>query len=137
MPRPNPQLIIIVNNDEVDVWNLQRLSDEGAAKVLVAAANEYGKQYSLAFPEESLENLLTSDFFPSNKAALETLAEEEGYPEVTKFLERLMMDPLDSFNSMCLDCGCAGNMEPDQDAGHCHDCGGSRVQHAFILAGVI
>jgi hypothetical protein len=36
-----------------------------------------------------------------------------------------------------MECGCTAEMEPDQRAGYCEQCGKNKVVSALILAGVI
>lgn len=39
--------------------------------------------------------------------------------------------------AICIECDHVTDMEPDQDAGYCDECGQNTVQSALVLAGLI
>lgn len=71
------------------------------------------------------------------RAKLGRLAELEGYVSVEDLLEAASGDSVSP--AICVNAGCdhTAEMEPDQDAGHCEECGTRSMQAALVLAGLI
>lgn len=70
------------------------------------------------------------------RAKLATLAAIEGV-EVEDLLRAATFDSVAS--AICVNEGCdySTEMEPDQDAGWCEECGTNSLQSALVLAGLI
>lgn len=68
---------------------------------------------------------------------LKTLAELEGFATVEELLEAASYDSVSP--AICVNPGCeyTAEMEPDQDGGHCEECGTKTVQAALVLAKLI
>ncbi len=66
-----------------------------------------------------------------------TLAEIEGFATVEELLEAASYDSVSP--AICINPGCAytAEMEPDQDGGHCEECGTKSMQSALVLAELI
>ena len=71
----------------------------------------------------------------TRRGRLRELATSEGYETVTDLLEAAATDTISP--GICMVCGCTGEVEPDQDAGHCESCGGNTVKSALVLAGIV
>lgn len=71
------------------------------------------------------------------QAKLRTLAEIEGFAEVQDLLEGASYDSVSP--GICTREGCeyTAEVEPDQDRGHCEECGTGTVQGALVLAELI
>jgi hypothetical protein len=63
------------------------------------------------------------------------LCEAEGFENIESLLVASMFDRM--CPAICMECGCTAQMEPDQQAGYCEQCGKNKVVSALILAGVI
>ena len=63
------------------------------------------------------------------------LCEAEGFENIDQLLEASICDSV--VPAICMDCGCATQMEPDQRAGYCEACGQNKVVSCLILAGLI
>lgn len=71
----------------------------------------------------------------NNNELLNYLANEEGYDDVMEMLEAATFDSV--VPAICTECQGTGNMEPDQDQGHCEGCGNNTMVSCLILAGII
>jgi hypothetical protein len=63
------------------------------------------------------------------------LCEAEGFENIDELLEASICDSV--CPAFCMDCGCTAEMEPDQRAGYCEQCGRNMVVSCLILAGLI
>jgi hypothetical protein len=63
------------------------------------------------------------------------LCEAEGFENIESLLVASMFDSV--CPAICMECGFTAEMEPDQQAGYCEQCGKNKVVSALILAGVI
>ncbi len=63
------------------------------------------------------------------------LCEAEGFENIGELLEASIGDSV--CPAICMECGCAGEMELDQRAGYCEQCGQNKVVSCLILAGLI
>ncbi len=61
------------------------------------------------------------------------LCEAEGFENIGELLEASICDSV--CPAICMDCGCTAEMEPDQRAGYCEQCGQNKVVSCLILAG--
>ena len=63
------------------------------------------------------------------------LCEAKGFEKI----DHLLLASIDGSTcpAICMECGYTTEMEPDQRAGYCEQCGQSKVVSALILAGVI
>lgn len=68
---------------------------------------------------------------------LEQLAKLHGYDNFVEMLEEAVCDSICPGICTRPDCDYTTEVEPDQDAGWCENCGYNTVQSAMILAGVI
>lgn len=68
---------------------------------------------------------------------LVTLAETEGYTEVSDFLESHALDSVVPAICMAPDCDHTADLEPDQRAGFCEVCGRLSMQSSLVVAGMI
>jgi len=68
---------------------------------------------------------------------LDKLAEDGGHPSVGALLEASATDSVVPAICTEADCDHTGEMEPDQDAGHCEACGKNTVASALVLAELI
>ena len=70
-------------------------------------------------------------------AKLARLVEIEGYDSVDGLMEAVFSDAVSP--AICMNEGCdfTCEMEPDQDAGHCEECGTNIMTAAPVLAGLI
>jgi hypothetical protein len=68
-------------------------------------------------------------------ARLLELCEAEGFESIESLLVASIFDSV--CPAICMGCGCTAQMEPDQCAGYCEQCGKNKVVSALILAGVI
>jgi hypothetical protein len=68
---------------------------------------------------------------------LRTLCEIEGFATIEELLEAASYDSVNP--AICINPGCeyTAEMEPDQDGGHCEECGTKTVQSALVLAELI
>ena len=73
----------------------------------------------------------------SRAAKLMKLCDLEGYKRLDELLQASVTDSI--CPSICMTEGCdyTTEMEPDQDAGYCEECGGNTVTSALVLAGLI
>jgi len=69
-------------------------------------------------------------------AKLAKLVEIEGHDSATDLLEAYITDSVAP--AICMNDGCeyTCEMEPDQDAGHCDECGTNTMQSALVLYGL-
>jgi len=63
------------------------------------------------------------------------LCEAEGFENIDELLEASICDSV--CPAICMECGCTAEMEPDQRAGYCEQCGRNRVVSCLILAGLV
>ena len=63
------------------------------------------------------------------------LCEAEGFESVDDLLQASICDSV--CPAICMDCGSTTEMEPDQRAGYCGQCGQNKVVSCLILAGLI
>lgn len=68
---------------------------------------------------------------------LSTLADQEGFDSIEELVEEYYLDSV--VPGICMNPGCnyCGDVEPDQDHGHCEFCGTQSVRSALSLAGMI
>ena len=63
------------------------------------------------------------------------LCEAEGFENIDELLEASICDSV--CPAICMECGCTAEMEPDQRAGCCEQCGQNKVVSCLVLAGLI
>ena len=61
--------------------------------------------------------------------------EEYGYDDVMDMLEDFILDSV--VPGVCTECHAIGDVEPDQDRGHCEMCGKNTVKSIHMLMGII
>ena len=63
------------------------------------------------------------------------LCEAEGFEKI----DDLLLASIDGSvcPAICMECGCTAQMEPDQRAGYCENCGKSKVMSCLVLADLI
>jgi hypothetical protein len=61
------------------------------------------------------------------------LCEAEGFENIESLLVASIFDSV--CPAICMECGSTAQMEPDQRAGYCEQCGKNKVVSALILAG--
>lgn len=68
---------------------------------------------------------------------LETLMESEGFDDIIAFLDAYVTDSVAP--AICTNDGCdyTCEMEQDQDAGYCEECGTNSMKSSFVLANII
>ncbi len=71
------------------------------------------------------------------KAKLQRLTELEGYEDVEALLEAAAFDSVSPGICVGAECEYTCEVEPDQDAGYCEECGGQTVQSALVLAELV
>ena len=71
------------------------------------------------------------------QAKLAQLLETEGYATLEELLEAVVSDSVSPAICMNPRCSFTTEMEPDQDAGFCEECGTQSVKSALVLAGLI
>ena len=71
------------------------------------------------------------------RVKLDQLVEYEGFASLDELLSAVVADSVSP--AICLNEGCdyTTEMEPDQGAGYCEECGTNTVASALVLAGVI
>jgi hypothetical protein len=69
------------------------------------------------------------------EAKLNQILESEGYDNLDTLLEVSITDSV--CPAACINCSYTTEMEPDQDRGHCENCGTNTVVSALVLAGLI
>jgi hypothetical protein len=71
------------------------------------------------------------------RAKLAKLVEIEGFDSIDEMMEAVFSDAVSP--AICMNEGCAFacEMEPDQDAGYCEECGTNTMKAAPVLAGLI
>jgi hypothetical protein len=74
---------------------------------------------------------------PLNNEKLVRLAEIEGYSDVLALLEAASTDSV--VPGICVNDGCenTSEVEPDQDAMPCDDCGTDTIKSCLVIAGFI
>lgn len=72
-----------------------------------------------------------------NQTKLQELAAAEGFEEVDDMLEEAVVDSVVPGICMRRDCDYSCEVEPDQTAGHCEECGTQTVRSCLILASLI
>jgi hypothetical protein len=70
-----------------------------------------------------------------DRLKLEALADWEGCRSVDELIALAASDSV--CPGICIDCGQAQRVEPDQDCGWCEMCFRSNVKSALVLAGLI
>jgi hypothetical protein len=74
----------------------------------------------------------------SHKAAkLMKLCDIEGFKRLEDLLKASLTDSVCPAICTMEGCDYSTEMEPDQDAGYCEECGGNTVTSALVLAGLI
>ena len=76
----------------------------------------------------------------SEKVRQEKLAKllaAEGYETIEELAEAVFSDSVSPAICIEPDCDHVAEMEPDQDAGYCENCGKNTVVAALVLAGLI
>jgi hypothetical protein len=63
------------------------------------------------------------------------LCEAEGFENIERLLEAAICDSV--CPAICMECGYAAQMEPDQRAGYCENCGKNSVMSCLVLADLI
>jgi hypothetical protein len=63
------------------------------------------------------------------------LCEAEGFQNIDELLEASICDSV--CRAICMECGCTAEMEPDQRAVYCEQCGQNKVVSCLILVGLI
>ena len=71
-----------------------------------------------------------------NKDLIQTLAEIEGFDDVTKFLDYLIGDPIGVSNGICPKCHYATEVEFCSTKGWCEECEANTVVHVAALLGM-
>jgi hypothetical protein len=66
---------------------------------------------------------------------LAKLLESEGYDTLEELAAAVVGDSVSP--AICIECDATAEMEPDQDAGYCENCGKNAVVAALVLAGLI
>ena len=74
---------------------------------------------------------------PKPKSKLETLADIEGFESTDDLLASAVADSVCPGICANPSCSYTCEVEPDQDAGWCEECGAGSVKSALVLAGVI
>jgi hypothetical protein len=68
---------------------------------------------------------------------LAKLLAAEGYETIEELAEAVFSDSVSPAICVESDCDHVAEMEPDQDAGYCENCGKNTVVAALVLAGLI
>ena len=66
---------------------------------------------------------------------LAKLLGSEGYDTLEQMAAAVVSDSVSP--AICVECDATAEMEPDQDAGYCENCGKNAVVAALVLAGLI
>lgn len=70
-------------------------------------------------------------------AKLRHIVEVEGYPSLDTLLADVGFDTVCPGICMAEGCDCTVEVEPEQEEGWCHLCGGNTVASALVLAGIL
>ena len=111
---------------------IARLATEFTSSLRLAIRNPNGSD---AGSEEEKMSTVQNVHLTLKSVRLLELCEAEGFEKIDDLLLASIDDSV--CPAICIECGCTAQMEPDQRAGYCEQCGKNKVVSCLVLADLI